>query len=241
MSLNGGTLQAGSSTDTFWDNNAKVTATIGAGGFTLDSSDFSVTISQVLGGVGGLTKIGNGTLTLNGVNTYTGPTRVHAGVLACAVNNALGGGALDITNGAKLQLDYTGARTVSQLTFDGGAPQFTGTYGATGSGAAHIDDTHFSGTGTVTVTLPTPVFPVSGFTMTGGVPSFTFPTVAGYKYRSLYKDDLTLGAWLPVIAPPNYPGPDGWSTTSTGASMTITDTSALGKPQRFYRIEVAVP
>ena len=38
---------------------------------------------------------------------------------------------------------------------------------------------------------PTPVLPGSAITMSGGVPSFTFATVAGYKYRLVYKNTLT--------------------------------------------------
>ncbi len=48
---------------------------------------------------------------------------------------------------------------------------------------------------------------------------------------------MTNVAWLPVIVPPNFPLPDGWSATSTGVPMSITDTNTVGQTQRFYRIE----
>ncbi|HEX4263422.1 MAG TPA: autotransporter-associated beta strand repeat-containing protein [Verrucomicrobiae bacterium] len=53
------------------------------GGLIVDTTNFSVTIPQALlaSGSGGLTKIGNGTLTLTGTNTYTGPTVVSGGKL----------------------------------------------------------------------------------------------------------------------------------------------------------------
>ena len=173
---------------------------------------------------GGLAKQGLGTLALYQPSTYTGPTRVQSGVLACAISAALGGGAVDITTGGKLELDYTGTRAISQLTFDGGALQAGGTYGATGSGAAHINNAHFAGTGTVTVSLGAPVLSVADLSFAaGGVPQFTFNTLAGYKYRLVYNEDLPSTTWSPVISPPNNPAPDGWSATSTGAAMTITD------------------
>ena len=52
---------------------------------------------------------------------------------------------------------------------------------------------------------------------------------------------MTNVAWLPVIAPPNFPLPDGWSAVSTGLLMSLTDTNTVGQPQRFYRIEATNP
>jgi len=86
---------------------------------------------------------------------------------------------------------------------------------------------------------PIPVLPASAITMLGGVPGFSFATVAGYKYRLICKNTLTDAVWLPVIALPDFPLPDGWSATSTGAPMELSDTNAVGQAQRFYRLEAA--
>ena len=96
-------------------------------------------------------KSGTGAWTLSGVNSYTGPTKVAGGVLACGKAAALGSGALDVSTGAKLQLNYAGTRKIAALTFDGGAAQPAGTYGSTASPATYKNDTYFSGTGTLTV------------------------------------------------------------------------------------------
>ena len=46
---------------------------LGAKALTVGSNDLSTTVSGVISGVGGaLTKVGTGTLTLTGINTYTG-------------------------------------------------------------------------------------------------------------------------------------------------------------------------
>ena len=97
-----------------------------------------------------VTKSGSGTWTLFGTNSYTGPTRVAGGVLACAKPTALGSGLLDISSGARLQLNYAGTRRIAALTL-GGAAQAAGTYGSTASPAVHKNDTCISGPGTVTV------------------------------------------------------------------------------------------
>jgi len=88
---------------------------------------------------------------------------------------------------------------------------------------------------------PVPVLPGSAISFSGGAPSFSFATVAGYKYRLVYKNTLTSASWLPVIAAPDFALPEGWSATSTGAPMSLTDSDALGQPQRFYRLEAAEP
>ncbi|MGN6554673.1 MAG: hypothetical protein ACTHLW_13265 [Verrucomicrobiota bacterium] len=88
---------------------------------------------------------------------------------------------------------------------------------------------------------PAPVLSGSSLSMSGGVPSFTFATVSGYKYRLVYKNALTDPTWQPVIYAPNYPAPDGWGAVSTGAAATITDSAASGQPKRFYRVEAANP
>ena len=97
-----------------------------------------------------VTKSRSGTWTLFGTNSYTGPTRVAGGVLACATAEALGGGALDFSSGARLQLNYAGTRRIAAPTL-GGAAQAPGTCGSTASPAVHQNDTCFSGPGTVTV------------------------------------------------------------------------------------------
>ncbi len=92
FNFNGGTLRAQVAIATFVTG--LTTASIQAGGAIIDSQGFALTIPQALvtGTVGtpdgGLTKIGMGTLTLSGNNTYAGATNVNAGTLREGVANA---------------------------------------------------------------------------------------------------------------------------------------------------------
>ncbi|MDR3442415.1 MAG: autotransporter domain-containing protein [Legionella sp.] len=124
--LNAGTLVAGSNT------------ALGSGGLTvggastLDSSAVvSLTNSMILnaqltiagtndltlngiisGGTGSLKKMGNTTLTLNGVNTY-GSTELNAGTLLIPTNSAIGSGRLTVSGASTF--DSTSALSVGNL------------------------------------------------------------------------------------------------------------------------------
>ena len=50
--------------------------TIGTNGAVIDSNSYDVLLTGPLAGLGGLTKIGAGSVTLSGVNNYTGGTAV---------------------------------------------------------------------------------------------------------------------------------------------------------------------
>jgi autotransporter-associated beta strand protein len=79
LNFDNGTLKATASDPNFIGGG--FTVNIDAGGATLDSNGKDSTVPANLGGTGGLTKIGNGTLRLNGANTYAGTTTVSQGSL----------------------------------------------------------------------------------------------------------------------------------------------------------------
>jgi fibronectin-binding autotransporter adhesin len=79
--FNGGTLQATGNQGDFLRNFEAGDVTINSGGAFIDSGAFSIGIGTALSGTGGLTKLGAGTLTLTGSNSYAGGTTVRSGTL----------------------------------------------------------------------------------------------------------------------------------------------------------------
>jgi len=108
----------------------------------------ALTLADVIN-VGASVTVNGGKLTLTGVNTYTGDTVVQSGTLAVNGTAIADTNKLVINSGV---VAATGTEVVDTLYF-GAVQQASGTWGATGSGATHIDDVHFSGTaGVVSVT-----------------------------------------------------------------------------------------
>ena len=66
-----------------------------------------------------------------------------------------------------------------------------------------------------------------------GIPSLAvYDTIAGCQYRLVYKEDMAAPGWTPVT----LPLPEGWQPG--GGLITLSDPGAVGRPHRFYRVEV---
>ena len=77
-----------------------MTLTGDGGNANVDSAGNAVTLSGVLSGVGGLNKVGSGTLTLSATETYGGNTTVNGGTLVFSGGIGAGGTSLiDIQSG----------------------------------------------------------------------------------------------------------------------------------------------
>lgn len=138
-SFNGGTLKARTSTTTFLplpQFTQVQSADVRNGGAIFDTAGFNIQVDQPLfhstvGGDaaidGGLTKNDSGTLTMTGVNTYTGPTIINAGTLSepmpisSSSLKIASGGALTASTTATLWSVATANITNANLTFNYGS------------------------------------------------------------------------------------------------------------------------
>ena len=117
----------------------------GTGNTTIDG------VVSESGGARALTKVGAGTVTLNGANTYTGETIVDAGTLAISTDDTLANAAaVRIDSAAILNLGFVGTDTVDRI-FIGGVEQASGTWGSLASSATN-KTARITGTGILDVT-----------------------------------------------------------------------------------------
>jgi len=145
VNLNSGTLAALAA----WSSDADMTL---GGSVNIDTTGGDIGFSGVLTGGGGFTKVGSGTLTLSGVNTYAGGTTVTNGVLALAAGAELNTATIVRISGAgKMNLDGSIDQTVEEL-WVAGVQKYRSTWGSTSSGAMFKNDTYFAGSGIITVT-----------------------------------------------------------------------------------------
>ena len=110
--FNGGTLQLTTNLSQVFTGFGTANSTadgvyVMSGGAVINNGGFNVGISNALlqaaSSTGGLTNQGSGTLTLSGVNTYTGPTFVSGGKLITTTAST-GGGGYSVADGATNQV-----------------------------------------------------------------------------------------------------------------------------------------
>ena len=148
LTFNGGTLRFLSS---FTTDRA---VTLNAGGGTFDTSSNSVTLGGVIGGSGGLTKIGTGALTLFGANNYAGGTTVSAGRLMLGDGTHMAAIAGIVTNNADLQFVNADTSAITAITNTGSTSFFNtttaGTAAITNSGAMAFANASSAGSAGIT-------------------------------------------------------------------------------------------
>lgn len=101
------------------------------------NDSLAITTNILANGASSLTKSGLGTVTLSGVNTYSGATTVNAGVLRATTNaSALGAGALTLAGG-ELQLANDTALNFGRNTTVTGDARITSDRLTAGAGLTH--------------------------------------------------------------------------------------------------------
>ena len=151
-------------------DNHKLTAgsIAGAGSFllgrnelTVGGNDMSTDVSGVISGLGGsLVKVGTGTLTLSGPNTYTGGTTINAGTLQLGDGGVLGNGSIigNVVDNGTLAFDH-----INGFTF-GGVISGAGGLAQIGSGTTILTaNNSYTGPTTITRGVLQAGAPISAF------------------------------------------------------------------------------
>ena len=210
------------------NNTASTTATWQIGGANL-STAFAGVIQNGTG-TSALNKVGSASLTLTGVNTYTGGTAVNGGALL--VNNTtgsgVGSGAVVVNNNGTL--GGTGLLTVSSVTVNSGGNLAPGaTVGATTGALTLTTTSGVTMNGTLAIALGTTgnngtfVTNNGNLTVSGATLSLSGVTpVAGTVYDLVnYTGTLTAGATNEGFATIN--GPTGFSYSVVAGTTFGTD------------------
>jgi autotransporter-associated beta strand protein len=186
---------------------------------TIGYNNSSTTYSGVMSGPGSLIKVGAGTLTLTGANTYTGNTTVNGGILRIAQATLAPSSTVSIASGAKLRLDFGGNNQIGALMLNG-VSQPNGTYNAANT-SAYIAGTGSLVVGTTIASNPTNItFSVSGNTLSLSWPSDHL----GWILQSNSVGLTATSSWF------NYPA--NGSVDVTNVNITIDHTT----PNVFFRM-----
>jgi fibronectin-binding autotransporter adhesin len=106
----GGTLRLTQNQSALFDGFETGDVTIGSGGFTIDTANYNVGIATGIVGTGTLVKVGSGTLTLTGSNSYgggtdyDGGTNVQEGTLLVTDGGSLSNGGYVLVSGSQSAL-----------------------------------------------------------------------------------------------------------------------------------------
>jgi autotransporter-associated beta strand protein len=216
ITMTGGVLDLGTFSQTTTGAISIQNATLQNGTLVNNGSDLAVTdstISAIIGGTGGLTKTGSGTLFLTATNTFTGKSVVYEGTVSTGNRNAFG------ANPSSYVPD--------QVTLYGGTTlQFTARWGSSPDGMGNHGITLVAGPGGDNVTIEYNV--TSGSTgMTRFMARFTGNTSLTYKSvtnGTTYSGDIAVSGFWPPVNPGDlttYPDP---YNTYTGDCIVVDGT-----------------
>ena len=206
------------------DNATFVTGFLGSelailtGGLTIDSAGFNVTAASPFSGVGQLTKVGSGTLTLTAANTYSGQTWIQSGTLALS-----GGGSLANSSGVVAD----GTFDISGVTPTGVSVQRLAGTVATGTvllGGKTLTITNANDTfaGTITGT--------GGLTVSGGTETLTGASnyTGATNVTGTGNLQILNGGQVNGTSATTLNGPSATATVSGAGSLLQTGTLVLG-------------
>ena|SRR5258708_6847765 len=120
----GAILALNSSNQTIGSLAGAGSVTLGSATLTTGNDNTSTTFSGAISGTGGLTKIGAGTLTLSGSNSYSGGTALNAGTVAASADNNLGNSSGSLAFGSGTLQFLSGFTSNRAVTLNSGGGTF---------------------------------------------------------------------------------------------------------------------
>jgi len=196
---------------------------LGAGGGVIDTAAFSVTMTNVISGVGSLTKLSAGTLTLAAANTYSDVTTVSAGKLIGVTGGSCSNSAVTIASGSTngvLLASAGGQWNCGGLTFNSGTAyadfNFNG-YAPNTTKAPIVVDGNLTLSGTLNVIIRS----------SAGIPAGSYPLI---KYTG------TLSGTVPTTPLAMLPGMSATISNDTANSSIDLNVSVAGYPIAIWAV-----
>ena len=180
ISFTGGTLVFSSVNQ--YDYSPRITNSASQS-FRFDTAGQNVTFTNVLASTSGtLTKLGSGTLTLSGANTYDGATTVSAGKLV--IQGSQGNGAITVSNSAALGVNQGGSQiTPASLTVGTSSSATLEFNNVSSTSTAAISTGPVSVGGPITINVNSGSFLIGSsyplLTFTGTAPGVSLGTLVG--------------------------------------------------------------
>lgn len=159
------------------DLTAPVTLTVG--------SAASANFAGAIGGLGGLTKVGIGTQTLTGLNTYTGGTLVSGGVLQIGTGGGITGGPASVAavGGSQLVVNGGTLAATGTSTIGNGSLGFLLSSGSASLGPVTMND---NTNNTTLVRIDGGTFSADSFTMRRNASAVVGVPAAGFTNLGVY-------------------------------------------------------
>lgn len=188
--------------------------TLGSATLTLGLSNATSAFAGILSGTGGLTKVGTGTLTLSGANTYSGATAINGGTVTLGAANALGS-ATAVSVAAMAVLNLNGNSTaIGSLAGAGNVTLGAATLTAGGNNTATTYTGVINGTGGLTKVG-------TAFLTLGGANTYTGATTVNAGTLTLNVVNALTGSTAATVAA-------GATLNLNGNALTVASLAGAG-------------